>query len=603
MQNNLYKAVVDENVAELNDFSKDDILSYSHETYGNIFLVAAREGKLNAAKAIIAKLESYIAIEFNSNEPITIRLKSTSTNSILDFITANDKFNGRNAWTLAAIADNTEFLEYLYTLKERYSNNLRDWDIFHTDHSTDNGISYAINRGSKNAINYLLEKGIFIEASLKSANLLGIAGNIYSLYNTYLTNMSLSAQARIFLIQDQEGRTALTAAFQQQNSLIGSYIYSPMLKTWFESLISNPNEIDSIPRQLLQQMYHHYLNYHLDRLDVSSCSARVSQANNLSLQAQNVQQEGKKPRLRQKEIKRPYRSFKHERERQLLRQIATQIYHGFELSNYNSKGLVEVQVMHLENEGRHNLFIAANQGTITKDLYEFLTAGSLQATLTTAYSPPQLEGQTRSKRYATKLTKRVYEDTIGLPEATDQTDLEQANIVKRILQKANIKQLPISLQQETHKKSIKELTVRPESKHTIQYALNQIDTIFVVIVAECPHQERHAEEFLVDIRDSIVREQSLYACIGGKKRPCIGCSGRMEDKISKYGQNPGRFWVNTIKFQAPPIARKTLKLLFTKSSHISCREDKHILNVENKMPAVDYDSGSDSDIEIISNRR
>jgi len=75
-----------------------------------------------------------------------------------------------------------------------------------------------------------------------------------------------------------------------------------------------------------------------------------------------------------------YRSFSEERERQLLRQVATQLYFGFEnyitinknslkeagiITNKNKNPFKEVQIMHLEFAGKHHLYIAANEYKLT----------------------------------------------------------------------------------------------------------------------------------------------------------------------------------------------------------------------------------------------
>ncbi len=107
--------------------------------------------------------------------------------------------------------------------------------------------------------------------------------------------------------------------------------------------------------------------------------------------------------------------------------------------------------------------------------------------------------------------------------------------------------------------------------------------------------ERHAEEFLTDIADyaAVVAKESEmkpYSCIGGKKRPCMGCTGRMTDFINQFGNYPGRLWLHTIQNQSHPAARNTINTLLTSPSHVSvCKDGRTLAN--------DYDSGSDSEEE------
>jgi hypothetical protein len=83
--------------------------------------------------------------------------------------------------------------------------------------------------------------------------------------------------------------------------------------------------------------------------------------------------------------------------------------------------------------------------------------------------------------------------------------------------------------------------------------------------------------------------EPIYTCIAGKKRPCMGCSGRMHNNITQYNQNPGRLWSSTIEQQSDRAAKNTVTLLLSKSSHITQSKDRKQLR--------DYDSGSDSELD------
>jgi len=128
MTDELSNAVLNEDTIEISKYSSSAILSYHHDKYKNLFLLAARTGRVNAAKAIIEKLESDLLLERLGSLGLDENQSTDNHNSIIanlkesfiNFITARDYLN-RNAWTLAAIADSQSFLEYLYSLKASYS--------------------------------------------------------------------------------------------------------------------------------------------------------------------------------------------------------------------------------------------------------------------------------------------------------------------------------------------------------------------------------------------------------------------------------------------------------------------------------------------------
>lgn len=130
------------------------------------------------------------------------------------------------------------------------------------------------------------------------------------------------------------------------------------------------------------------------------------------------------------------------------------------------------------------------------------------------------------------------------------------------------------------------------SKALLAAALNKENNIYFLDVKNYSKEKRHAEEFLCDIAEYAKQfKENLYTCIAGKKRPCMGCSGRMESVgISNYGKFPGLFWTHTIKIQPKEVAIKIVEQLIEKPSHVSVCKD-------NVTTVTDYDSGSGSDEE------
>lgn len=301
-------------------------------------------------------------------------------------------------------------------------------------------------------------------------------------------------------------------------------------------------------------------------------------------------QKGRIPNCQLEEINRHYRSYKNDREKQILRHIATQLY--FAIQYYLKKEklslpLVEIQAMHLSCEGRHNLFIVANEFSVTKTFTKIINKDNFKESLTWFYSPEDSEGKKRSKRYASKLKKRVFGNSLQIT-GNDPVDVKNAEQVGDILRDNNIVSLQIGYGGDK--------LLNEESRELLSKIIQSEDkTIFFVTVRNYPgHKGRHAEEFLCDIVDysKELEVETIYTAIAGKKRPCIGCSGRLEAvNVSNYGRYPGRFWKHTFETQSEDVALKTLNLLRKNSSYISICE-----NGESK--ATDYDSGSNSEGEV-----
>lgn len=114
----------------------------------------------------------------------------------------------------------------------------------------------------------------------------------------------------------------------------------------------------------------------------------------------------------------------------------------------------------------------------------------------------------------------------------------------------------------------------------------------VLFLGNHSDKERHAEEFLCDVAEEIRKQNSRKTYtfyIYGKKRPCMSCSGRMEEAdIDYYNPNPGYLWLHGIKYQSQNAARNTLRLLLTTPPHVTFEDDQQM---------SDYDTGSDSEID------
>lgn len=263
--------------------------------------------------------------------------------------------------------------------------------------------------------------------------------------------------------------------------------------------------------------------------------------------------------------KRPYHTFSKNRERQLLRHIATQLFHAVK-----TKGIAEteIQVMHFGG----SLFVSSNKLATGKEILKLVNEKTLKTVLTATYKLRLNEDKVRSLRYANKLKKRVFGKKIAIPKINgDIEDSLHAESVAAILQNGNCRSLDL---------------IDPDA---IAKALSTRNNIYIITGrpgGKGPNP--HAEEFLVDIRDAMPSNDERSA-IAGKKRPCMGCSGRMHERISNYNTFPGYFWLDTIKHKDKIVAKKIVDILKEQYTHVStCKNGK---------TTTEYDSGSDSECE------
>lgn len=211
------------------------------------------------------------------------------------------------------------------------------------------------------------------------------------------------------------------------------------------------------------------------------------------------------------------RSFSKERFAQLLRQIATQLYH-FCCSQELKP--IEVQIMYLNG----SLFISAN----TKESVVAMSAllsdkDAFREALTTAYSYEGSEPVDRkiSARHAAKLASRLYGDY----------NFEDPRFVavKTILN-GEATMIPVVL---------------PNLSN-----INGAGNIY--FVSDKLKADRHAEENLLDVMVAFTLEvvdAKSKPAIFGKKRPCFNCHARLE-AVSRKMQDD--FSMKTTPFDFNP---------------------------------------------------
>jgi hypothetical protein len=348
--------------------------------------------------------------------------------------------------------------------------------------------------------------------------------------------------------------------------------------------LSQAKIIDCCPK-----VFSDYANF----LPLSSNKDRKKMANAVSLPSpEKIQQKG---RISKKtigdEIKRPPRSFSHERERQLLRQIATQLF--LALENYSSPTkltgkLVEVQCMHLRAHGCSNLFIAANEAAASHRLAELLKNNNLEKILTQQNLTSSSEGNLRSIRYSKKIKSRIfrYNELFDIMNPTQ--DDKNASRIKSILKQGKIEILEMNLIPAVEKNSHSGYKLDEKSREAALKILSEKHRIVLLKTTIEGYELRHAEEFLSDIVDLVAKTVDIRSAVGGKKRPCMGCTGRLSHSaITLFGRHPGRLFVNTVEHQSASTAAASIQVIANNSCYVT-EGHNHALY-------TDFDSASDSD--------
>lgn len=526
-----------------------------------------------------------------------------------NIINSVDSHN-RNAVILAIISDDVRVLDYLY--KELKLN------IIDTINKNLSHLHYAMSRNSQQVFRYLLLHGCNFqkedEASISKNRdfqnyfnspecflLIIEAQNkiAFKLIMRHIKSIGEVSQSNFIQETNDDDQNGLILAASLGNEEIVNQLIIADLKF---DILAEDNKgfsvlyylavkkltlafnklVSTLPKIPLNQAK--AIAEHADNLVDDTKNSKNEIGNKLTHSPDKVTQAGRISKVRKKEISRPYRSFKCDREIQLLRQLSTQLFFYLDkVADIN--GLVELQTMHLKYGDKHVLFITVNQHEISKYLMTITGKDKLQKILTETYTPRGEEGKLRSSRFVSKILSRIYNK--AAIEALNETSNDSKNYLKigHILRHGHIRQLPVSITED--------YTLSEGSKALIKQRLEEKNNyIYLINVNDCKNKLRHAEEFLVDIAEFAKQlasesKKDIYTCIAGKKRPCIGCFARMENVIDNYNKYPGRFWLNTIENQSATNAAKTTAVILTKPSFIT-------VCVDGKTPARDYCSGSDS---------
>ena len=248
---------------------------------------------------------------------------------------------------------------------------------------------------------------------------------------------------------------------------------------------------------------------------------------------------------------RPSRSFKEEKQTQILKQLSSQLYYRF--MSLENTDISEIQVLRVFNKTRTRyLFFATNPlekdkslKTISKEWEE----NNLGDLVTGEYKPSRIDEAEIyradcSKRHAEKLKQRVFSVTKG-------------DELISFIRKNNIKG-------------------RFFTKQPGPLPADGIYFVNPYHVKSKNRYEVHAEEQLCDIV-KLIRKNAVDSewqfTIFGKKRPCSSCFGRLcyENKGKNdlsFSKHPGYLWIPALLEQKTDIQISTIRHFILSPSHV-----------------------------------
>ena len=262
--------------------------------------------------------------------------------------------------------------------------------------------------------------------------------------------------------------------------------------------------------------------------------------------------------------RRERKSFKSKtkRDRQLLRQVSTQLLYRWKYF-VGIKRLQEVQIMQVSISTRkRSLYffaIAGSPADVTKDIADQdlrqvigSRSGKIESNdVIKEYVTRNYENE-RSGRYSNKLK-------VTFPQSKfSGTDI----VIQEMLKTKCYTKFPNF---PTHSQAFRKINRKT----------------YFLVPSGFANRERHAEEFLCDFADYLrdyFEEHQIKFSIYGKKRPCISCSGRMEaSKITDYNHNFGYFWKHGIEDQPEDAAKSTMRILLNeRPPHVTFENGKRL---------------------------
>lgn len=273
------------------------------------------------------------------------------------------------------------------------------------------------------------------------------------------------------------------------------------------------------------------------------------------------------------------RGYGEDRLQQILRHLASQLYFRWKY-HLNIEELEDVQVLCVEQPLRKPiLFITTSPTRLAHQAMTDFQIKTFHTMLASAYTTidNDVTIERLSRRFSKKMKHRVW----------------GRNISKHSRQSRAISHLIECDDRKVHTVIIKTGSVEIRNFEAVD------NTAYLVTIEDAAWQDSHGELLLATLFDYFKLEVDITGTIYGKGRPCMTCFMQLkETNVTKYNVNPGLFQLpNVKKLKGRHNREKYLDMIYTTPCHVTCSQEN---DVGSSYP--DYDTESDSDIELTSNR-
>ncbi|MDE2154557.1 MAG: hypothetical protein KGJ32_01485 [Xanthomonadaceae bacterium] len=247
-------------------------------------------------------------------------------------------------------------------------------------------------------------------------------------------------------------------------------------------------------------------------------------------------------------------SYAARREKQFFRQMATRLfYHA--AARAKKKGLdapVEVQMMYAGG----NIFIGSNRDHTAESIGKALKYQDLTRRVLSEkayFASTKSTGGRITSRHAHKLASRMFDDSgqdkwVKAGKAADKVSRQGAALMARMV------------------RDIEPDYLDPGDKKSVQHAFGSTGGVYI-LHSGFRQEGRHVEEKFMDMLG--LAGHKGRTIVGGKMRPCLTCSGRMQHMNDQghdvaFGQEPGKVWKGRYEDQPHEVRKVTASLAASK---------------------------------------
>ena len=253
-------------------------------------------------------------------------------------------------------------------------------------------------------------------------------------------------------------------------------------------------------------------------------------------------------------------SYAGRREKQFFRQMSTRLFYSA-AQRAKKKGLdspVEVQMMYAGG----NIFIGSNRDHTAESIHKTLmyTGSTRRALVEKAYfASAKSTGGRITTRHAHKLASRMFDDKSQSKwvksggDAADKASRTAMALMARMV------------------RDIEPSTLDPGSTKGVKEAFGSTGGVYI-LHSGFRQEGKHVEEKFMDML--AVAGHKGRTIIGGKMRPCLTCSGRMQHMKDQghdvaFGQEPGKVWKGRYEAQPHDVRKVTASLAASKFTYKS----------------------------------